>query len=112
MALRWRSSATNETGRAFGFEGGIEGQNTTARHEEGCAETVRNLVQAGGWRAASMAWLTPSVFVDFEDAERIAFGIDEIALPSGVGDGELGQGDDSPELRDGSGGCVKVFDFE
>src|SRR5215467_4412010 len=36
MAVRWRSSGTNNTGRVFGFEGGIQGQNTTARHEEGC----------------------------------------------------------------------------
>ena len=45
MALRWRSSGTNETGRVFGFEDGIQGQNTTAPHEEGCGGTVRNLVQ-------------------------------------------------------------------
>jgi translation elongation factor EF-1beta len=49
--------------------------------------------------------------LDFEDAERIAFGIDEIDLPASVGDGEVGQGDDSAQPLDGFRGSIKVFDF-
>ena len=79
MAVRWRSSGTNETGRVFGFEGGIQGQNTTARHEEGCGGAVRNLVQTvfGGEHASMPSFEAPSALVDFADAVRIAFGMDE-----------------------------------
>jgi len=54
----------------------------------------------------------PSALVDFEDAVRIAFGMDEIASPAGVGDGDTGQGADCFELRDGFRGCVRVLGFE
>ena len=54
----------------------------------------------------------PSALVDFEDAVRIAIGIDKIALPKGVGDGDHGQGADSFELPDVFRGCATVFDFE
>jgi hypothetical protein len=76
----------------FDFEGGIESQNTIAGQEEGCAEAVRNLVptmSVAGCFAGLV--LRSSVLLDFEDGERVAFGIDEIDLPASAGDGEVGR---------------------
>lgn len=52
------------------------------------------------------------VGIDLEDAEGVALGVDEIALPAGFGYSEFRQGYDAAMLLDDLGRCVKILNFK
>src|ERR1700730_1959230 len=51
-------------------------------------------------------------FIDFEDAERIAFGVQEISVPASARHCKLGKGNDAAKSFDLLSHCVKTFNFD
>ena len=56
--------------------------------------------------------LLAGLLVDFKNAEGVALGVDEITLPAGFGNCELGERYDSSETEDCFGGGIEIFHFE
>src|SRR5215469_8261639 len=51
-------------------------------------------------------------WINFENAKRIAFWVDKIPLPAGIGDREFRKSHDAAELLDHFGSCVEILNFE
>jgi hypothetical protein len=107
------------------FDSAIAAQDITCRDKEACAELGSNSV-APARRARRPPPQSPEpflievertaallrVWIHLKDTERVAFRIDEISLPTGVGDCEFRESNDAADLRDSRGRRVEALDLK